>query len=516
MSATPTTREQPSVHPSLAGMPETITEHEQALLLVQVIEANIPHEDRWRELKEFCAYRENLEEARRYRPLELEGERQKVVRQYRCAYAQTSGYLNGDRRNVPGKSGFASALSKTEPQKAHARPETFAVPVVGLRSESTAEGVPAAAGTKATTAESAKHIDAAPSPLDVAPAVSVALGTVTDTSAQAPIETPTPTVAPVIIPSPTEATKKAILNAAPNVFQLVRMSTGAAAVIFEFVRRWKLYVELGFSTMREYAAQQLGVSGDNYREYARAGKAMWDDLPELASRVIEYLCGVGQTGPGAIAPPVGLPSVPSVSVLRVLPRALRQTDPSERAALIARVEAGECTYDELRTKGPIPTETQPASPVAPANDDLADGEKGDGLQTDQVDPRAPAIFSNLPELNGMLKMARTAAEAAKTIVDIWVNDGGPDVDPIVPRVRVIADTFAKLASEIDDTIIPRTVCSACKGSDDTCSACRGMGWLPRVHLRSRPAKRRVKRAKAKRQKSSTLGSKKKSRKSATK
>jgi hypothetical protein len=198
--------------------------------------------------------------------------------------------------------------------------------------------------------------------------------------------------------------------------------------------------------------------------------------------------------------------------LRVLPRALRQTDPSERAALIARVEAGECTYDELRTKGQIPTETQPASPVGPANDEPAGLEIGEGLQTDQIDPHAPAIFSNLPDLDGILRATRTAAEALKSLVDDWANDGGPDVDPILPRMRVIAEELEKFATEIDDTIIPRTVCAACSGSNDTCSACRGMGWLPRVPVRSR----QVKRATAIRHKSPTLGRKKKSGKRATK
>jgi hypothetical protein len=512
MSATPTTREQPSIHPSLAGVPETVTDFEQAAALIPVIEEHIPAGERWSTLQYLCAFREHLEEAKRRGPHELERERQKVVREYRYAYAQTLGYLNGDRRNVEGNSGFASAPLTPERQKARPRPKTTAVPVADLRSESLAEGVPATSGIRATTAESAKHVDAVPSPLGVAPTVSVGLGTATATSVPAPIETQTPTTSPATILAPSEATKSAILKAAPNAFQLARMSTGAAATLFEFIRRWKLYIELGFNTMREYAARHLGVNGSNYREYDRAGKAMWAELPELASRVVECFCGVGQTAPGAIAPPVGLPSVPSVSVLRVLPHALRQTDPSERVALIARVEAGECTYDELRKKGQISTETQPASVVAPADTDLADREKGDGLQTDEMEPRAPAIFSNLPELNGMLRMARTAAEAAKSIVDIWTSDGGPDVDPIVPRVRVIADAFAKLATEIEDTIIPRTVCAACSGSNDTCAACGGMGWLPRVLVRSRPAKRGVKRTKTMRHKSPTLGRKKKSRK----
>jgi hypothetical protein len=334
---------------------------------------------------------------------------------------------------------------------------------------------------------------------------------------QAPLGPPAIGGSPIVTSAPCKATKNAILKAAPNVFQLARMSTGAAATLFEFIRRWKLYVELGFNTMREYAARHLGVNGSNYREYDRAGKAMWAELPESASRVIEYLCGVGQTGPGAIAPPVGLPSVPSVSVLRVLPRALRQTDPSERAALVARVEAGECTYDELRKKGKeSESGGQPAFSTAPANDDVAIARtESDESRQDGAADR-PDIFGDVPEFEEFVRLARQAIGFLDRLNEGWSESSGRDVDPIRPRVRAIAEGIGKFATEIDDTIIPRTVCSACAGANAACTECRGMGWLPRVPVRNRPAKKGVKRAKAIRQKSPAVGSKKKSGKKATK
>jgi hypothetical protein len=466
---------QPHVHPLLVDIPETITEAEQALPLVQVIETHIPSEERWHELKSLCAFPENLEQATRSRPHELQRERQKVVGGYDSAYKQTLGYLMGDRQNVPRPSPLSSAPSKPEPRTPSARP---AVPFVGPRSEPIASSAPTA-GTGAMRAESAKPLDSVPSLCDEAPAVPVALGIVMQAPMPAPMETPTSTTA-VIVPSPSEATKTAVFEAAPNIFQHARMSTGMAAIVFEFVRRWKLYAHSGFSTMREYAERQLGVSGENYREYARAGKAMWENFPERATRVIEHICGAGQAGPGAIAPPAGLPSVPSVSVLRVLPRALRQTDPSERAALIARVEAGQCTYDELRVKGKASVNGQPAFSTAPANDDVAiaptesDESRADGAAN------RPDIFDDVPEFEEFVRLARDATGFLDRLDAGWSESGGPDIDPIRPRVRAIAKKFGELATEIDDTIIPRTACTACGHDGEQCDNCGGLGWLPRV------------------------------------
>jgi hypothetical protein len=269
-----------------------------------------------------------------------------------------------------------------------------------------------------------------------------------------------------------------VLSAAPDFMQRALTSTGVAATIFEYVRRWNLYEDQGFRTMREYAEVRLGVKGQNYREYARGGKAMWDDLPELASQVIQYVSGQ-VVAAGAIAPPSGLPCVPPVSVLRVLPRALRGTDPSERSALIARVEAGKCTYEELREKGKV---VATAEPAGPATDDASDAAGG----AEDIVTNRPAIFENVPDLEETLASTRVAMTRMGELASTWDDDGGPDVDPILPRVRALAGQLRSVATELEDNIIPRTVCSSCSG--EGCRACRGMGWFPRVPLHTGPKK----------------------------
>ena len=244
---------------------------------------------------------------------------------------------------------------------------------------------------------------------------------------------------------PNDATKNAVLLAAPQVFQLERLTSGMAAVIFEFVRRWKLYEREAFKTMLEYASARLGVkSKQNYKEYARAGTAMWTHYECQARRVISYVAVGGmQLQP----PPQPPPHVPVVSVLRELPRALRRTAPAEHAAILAQVEAGECTYDQLRLKGRVP----PLSPTMPPAPDMNRGAAVDAnnaddhseavpvSETTSLDPARPAALDDAPDLEAAALLVRNAKDQLNNLVRVWDENPGPDVDPIRQRVQAFAD-----------------------------------------------------------------------------
>jgi hypothetical protein len=156
-----------------------------------------------------------------------------------------------------------------------------------------------------------------------------------------------------------------------------------------------------------------------------------------------------------------------VSLLKELPRALRRTDASEHAAIIAAVAAGTVTYEELHQKGRVSNATE-ESPV-PTERDVAESD----TDSSSSNEHRPGIFANLDELEKVAGSTRTALAQLNELVEAWKDDGGPDVDPILPRVRAIAGRLRSVATELENHILPEKVCARCCG--EGCRACRGMG-----------------------------------------
>jgi hypothetical protein len=418
---------QPEVHPLLAGLPTTITKAEEALPLARFIDEHVPAElrDDPQQNLNLSLWLNRADEAR----------------------------LNGNHKN----------RGVFEGNVVHKYP--FALNALGR-----------------FLAERDGLIAPAPMQTQVAVPSRAPMSAGTTATAPVPLRAMATTTLPVVMSPPSDAVKSAVLRAAPNLFQVARMSTGMAAVVFEFVRSWKIYKESGFESMSAYAEAHLGVKGrNNYREYARGGKAAWTHYAALAQRLIEAISGGVALEGVQLHPPLGLPSVPSVSLLRELPRALKRTDPSEHAEVLARVQAGECTYEELRAKRQLATT---AEPVVAANDATPSSDADDG--SEGAGGTRPTIFDDVPELEEAARLTREAMGFLDRLVGAWDGNGGNDVDPILPRVRALAAKQKSIATELEDHIIPRTICASCSG--EGCRVCRGMGWLPRVPLRTGPKK----------------------------
>ncbi len=278
------------------------------------------------------------------------------------------------------------------------------------------------------------------------------------------------------MPEPSEALKKAVLDAAPGVFQFERLSSGVAAVVYEFVLRNRLFERAGFDSMKDYAATRLGVSAGSCKPYHRAGAAMWDIFPTTATSVIEYVAGRsgGQLTP-SLASAGLLPEIPCVSVLRELPRALRRVDPGEHDAIIQGVAAGEVTYEELHAAGRVRTGR---SDGKGAHADSGTSAPVQGQARLGV-PADIHIFDDVPELKGMAELLREALEVGQGVERVWTDNPGRDVDPVRPALTDVLADIKKAAKRIEDDIIPRSVCFACSGKGKRCQTCTGKGWMSR-------------------------------------
>jgi hypothetical protein len=147
----------------------------------------------------------------------------------------------------------------------------------------------------------------------------------------------------------------AVVQLAPKMFDLARRSSGYAAIVFQYIREHKLYTSEGYKTMRKYAQAVLKIGTETYyKKAARAGGAVWEYLPKQCE---EFIARVGQ---GDHWSDPSLPPTPNLSVLALLPAAMRRKPEDERKELLGRLESGEVTAKELQAS-PRANHSRPAS-----------------------------------------------------------------------------------------------------------------------------------------------------------
>ncbi len=288
-----------------------------------------------------------------------------------------------------------------------------------------------------------------------------------------------------------DALKRAVLGAAPRIFALERMTSGMAALLFHLISQEHLFALEGFASMDEYADKRLGVQSEaNMKVFRRAGRAIWDNFPDLAMRAVEAVAG----GVTFVTTDGALPSLPRVSVLRELPAALRRVkDADERAALLERVEEGDVTYEELRKVG-RPSEA-PATTASTTKGQAAGvSSPGTAVAAEHVTPdfgnrtssthlrrtRMPPVFDDVSDLEQAAEDLRTVQVFFDRLAKTYSENPERDVRPILPLLVGFVDRLGVLLDALEDRVIPSDVCASCEGNDDLCTICGGAGWVPRA------------------------------------
>lgn len=161
-----------------------------------------------------------------------------------------------------------------------------------------------------------------------------------------------------------------VLATAPGLFALSAMSSGAAAITFEYIRKNQLFKRSGHNSMVVYAYERLGVrTTAAYKKVARAGRNAWEHLPALCERIVSQLCEQGVTAITAAGS--SSQTVPNETVLSHLGRALRGIQRSQHPEFLERVLAGHVNGEQMRAIGshrkasPLPRTGEPGQ-VLPA------------------------------------------------------------------------------------------------------------------------------------------------------
>jgi len=96
----------------------------------------------------------------------------------------------------------------------------------------------------------------------------------------------------------------------------------------------------------------------------------------------------------------------------------------------------------------------------------------------------PDIFSDVPELNAVVRGLADAEQALEALRCGWSDAPGPDVDRLLERLPRILSQVGVLRVLIQDEWIPQQACATCEGAGTDCSTCRGLGWLSQAALRA--------------------------------
>lgn len=272
----------------------------------------------------------------------------------------------------------------------------------------------------------------------------------------------------------------AILRAAPEVFRIENLGRVAAATVYEFVRRHELYKAAGYPSMKAYAASELAVTEASCKDYARAGNAIWQYFPGIAEAVIEYVeSGVHVHPSGVVAR--AIPDIPSVSVLRELPRVLRGATDDEVTSIVSQVSTGKLTHRELRAL----LHARPTSR----------GEPGTEGASQRPSEKRLAVFDDVPEMHEIIRLLGEAAKLSAQLIAGWKEGPGADVSVLVPTYKSARDSVERVRVQLE-AALPHRICSGCKGG--RCGVCRGTGWLSKdvtppemVGKRARPQTKRT-------------------------
>jgi hypothetical protein len=141
------------------------------------------------------------------------------------------------------------------------------------------------------------------------------------------------------------------LTATSGMFEFARKLSGVLVVMLELVRSQRLFEHAGYSTMRTYVAEKLGITSRNTRKRMySAGRAAWRIYPGLCQEVVRAL----EDAAGEGAP--RLPHVPSQSALALLPQALeRATDPTHLAGQVLSGGVSVATLEKIARPPPAKT-----------------------------------------------------------------------------------------------------------------------------------------------------------------
>ena len=178
---------------------------------------------------------------------------------------------------------------------------------------------------------------------------------------------------------------RAVLDNAAGLFALTHNASGTAAIIHEFIRRKNLFTQAGFTSMKAFDAQKLGVRTKSHRDkITRAGKAAWAFYQYLCNDVLERVAR-GDT-PGS----PGFPEVPCESVLAALAAAAERVHAEEgeegRERLLRDVLAGTYRAEDLDKAG---RQSENDDAEAESSDD------SDGADDESEEAAAPS--DELPE-----------------------------------------------------------------------------------------------------------------------
>ncbi len=306
----------------------------------------------------------------------------------------------------------------------------------------------------------------------------------------APVEPPVARSTPAAVTETSDAAKATLLKAAPRMFAQAHVTSSIAAVLFDYIREHELYLGEGFPQMRPYACERLGLRSDGaYKDYARAGRAARELYPELADQIVAHVMTGG--GLHVPPPPFGL-ALPPVSLLRALPAAVSRTNGAdERAALLARVAAGDVTHKTLRELGrsSAPATNLEGQGAANSGSSSGDAPAAGRVRTPEdgnTTPRSPSqrgskpeIFNDAPDLEQTAQDLRTVQAFFYKLAETYSENPGRDTYPVLPLLAGFVNQLGALLATLEERVIPQEVCPVCANNDVGCATCGGAGWVPR-------------------------------------
>ena len=92
----------------------------------------------------------------------------------------------------------------------------------------------------------------------------------------------------------------------------------------------------------------------------------------------------------------------------------------------------------------------------------------------------PAIFQDVDGFKAATTLLGEAADLLKGVMRGWEFEPGHDVEPVVDVLRDVIDLVGEAFSTLDESLVPREVCTGCNGVG--CDDCIGCGWLSKGEL----------------------------------
>jgi hypothetical protein len=109
-------------------------------------------------------------------------------------------------------------------------------------------------------------------------------------------------------------------------------------------------------------------------------------------------------------------------------------------------------------------------------------EREQEIEGAEGDVPRPAIFDDVPEIEGAAVALESAVDFLDMLLRGWREEPGHDVDHLLPELeKMRAECFANV-HRIRNEMIPQQICSDCGATGDDCTTCHGRGWLSSADL----------------------------------